>query len=160
MKHRLRNPMTIEEANRRFWTRVNKTDSCWLWTAATNGVGYGMCCLPLSKMLAHRRAYELCVGPIPEGLVLDHLCRNPGCVNPEHLQPVTQKENSLRGISPMAQNASKLYCRRGHKFSGSNLRIDPKSGSRKCKACDAENARRYRKAHAVGLAVTLAATGR
>lgn len=85
----------------RFWPKVNKTDSCWLWTGAKTGAGYGMIreVGHGGKMLmAHRVAYELLVGPIPEGLFLDHLCRTPLCVNPAHLEPVTCRENMRRGL--------------------------------------------------------------
>jgi HNH endonuclease len=103
---------TVEE---RFWARVQKTETCWLWIGADNGSGYGRFYpAPRQSVAAHRFAYELLVGPIPEGLQLDHLCRNPPCVNPAHLEPVTNRENSLRGISPLADNARKTHCPRGH----------------------------------------------
>lgn len=84
----------------RFWPKVERVeDGCWLWTASLTGDGYGRISLggkfgPMG--LAHRVAYELLVGPIPEGLELDHLCRVRRCVNPEHLEPVTHAENVRR----------------------------------------------------------------
>lgn len=81
----------------RFWRFVRKTDSCWLWTGCTSRA-YGMFQISRSipRVYSHRFAYELLVGPIPEGLELDHLCNNPLCVNPAHLQPVTHAENCRR----------------------------------------------------------------
>lgn len=81
----------------RFWLRVHKTDDCWLWTSTLRR-GYGRFWIAPGRFVpAHRFAYELLVGPIPEGLELDHLCRNPACVNPAHLDPVTHRENVRRG---------------------------------------------------------------
>ena len=92
----------------RFWSRVNKTDTCWLWTGALGTGGYATIRLPGSRqqLRAHRWAYEYFVGPIPEGLTLDHLCRVRHCVNPAHLEPVTMRENLLR--SPDTQASRKL----------------------------------------------------
>lgn len=82
----------------RFWSKVNKTDTCWLWTRCRDGHGYGQFVLrDQKKVLAHRFAYELVVGPIPEGLDIDHLCRVRLCCNPAHLEPVTRSENLYRG---------------------------------------------------------------
>lgn len=82
---------TVEE---RFWKKVDKTASCWNWTAAKNYLGYGSFSTGTSQSCqAHRYSYELAKGPIPEGLVIDHKCHNPSCVNPDHLRAVTQKQN-------------------------------------------------------------------
>jgi hypothetical protein len=81
----------------RFWEKVDKTDTCWLWTGSSDRLGYGRFSTWPSVTLAHRFAYELLAGPIPDGLVIDHLCRTPSCVNPDHLEPVTQRENLRRG---------------------------------------------------------------
>ena len=86
----------------RFWSRVVKSDDCWEWAGAHDNHGYSKTSFEYRDMAAHRVAYELVVGPIPEGLTIDHLCRNRGCVNPAHLEPVTQRENTLRGVSPAA----------------------------------------------------------
>lgn len=118
----------------RFWSRVNKTDSCWLWTGGLNNTGYGVYKAYGKAYFSHRFSYELLVGPIPEGLVLDHLCRVITCVNPEHLEPVTQHENILRGTGFSAIHAAKTHCSRGHEYSGNNTYSY--RGSRYCKQCD------------------------
>ena len=89
-----------QDPQQRFWAKVNKTPDCWLWTGGKTGHGYGVFSLHGRDVRAHRAAYEFLVGAIPSGLVIDHLCRVPACVNPEHLQPVTQQINCLRqGLS-------------------------------------------------------------
>jgi HNH endonuclease len=87
---------TTEE---RFWEKVNKTDSCWLWIAAVTHDGYGRFKLNKTHVLSHRFAYEQIKGTIPKGMQLDHLCKIKHCLNPEHLEPVTPQENSKRGNS-------------------------------------------------------------
>lgn len=82
----------------RLWAKVDKSGECWLWKGAINEHGYGHMRSEGRFVRPHRVAYELLVGPVPEGLVLDHLCRTPACVNPAHLEPVTQSENLKRGI--------------------------------------------------------------
>ncbi len=106
---------------------------CWEW-AGTRFRGYGMIGVRgLENRRAHRVSYETFVGPIPDGLTIDHLCRNRGCVNPAHLEPVTNKVNVLRGVGPTAVNARKTHCCRGHEFTPENTLLS--SGRRYCRAC-------------------------
>jgi hypothetical protein len=122
-------------AEERFWARVVVADGCWLWTGYRLHNGYGSLMANGKKnTLAHRFAYELLVGPIPDGLTLDHLCRVRNCVNPAHLEPCTMAENALRGVGPTAVNARKTHCKRGHEFTPQNTYARP-DGGRECKAC-------------------------
>lgn len=136
----------------RFADNIALTESgCIVWLGGLNGVGYGQFYKGRSsldetgKTYAHRWSYEYHVGPIPDGLHLDHLCRNRRCVNPDHLEPVTIRENLLRGESPSAKHAVKTHCPAGHPYSGSNLHLTP-SGQRKCRACDRTRAAARRRA--------------
>lgn len=127
----------------RFWPKVEKTESCWLWRAAIKPNGYGYFRVSDTRMaFAHRVAHELTKGPIPDGQVIDHLCRVHHCVNPDHLEAVTQRVNTLRGRGPAAWLASKTRCHRDHPFDEGNTRIT-KKGYRQCRACErVRNARR------------------
>lgn len=113
------------------------TDSgCWLVRRRTLA-GYGQVVRSGRPRLAHRMSYELFVGPIPEGLDLDHLCRNRPCCNPEHLEPVTRRENLMRSpIAPAAINAAKTHCPRGHLYDEQNTYLS--QGKRSCRACKFE----------------------
>lgn len=128
----------------RFWAKIHESASgCWLWTGAKAGPGeqYGYIRMGGRSLRSHRVAYEALVGPIPPGLQLDHLCRVRACVNPEHLEPVTHRENAHRGIGPWADNARKTHCVRGHPFDAENTAVY--NGKRSCKQCnrDKTNAR-------------------
>ena len=92
---------------------IDTTTGCRLWPRAKS-LGYGRIKFDGRLDLAHRVAYRLAVGPVPDGKVLDHLCRNPSCINADHLEPVTMRENILRGTGPTAMNAAKTHCVRGH----------------------------------------------
>lgn len=129
---------TIEE---RFWSKVDKSGDCWLWTAGRTSLGYGQFSISRKPLLSHRFAYILLVGPIPDGLQLDHLCRVRHCVNPKHLEPVTGAENTRRGVGPSAANARKTSCVNGHAFTEENTYIY--GGDRNCRTCRNEASRRY-----------------
>lgn len=120
-----------------FWEKVNKTESCWLWTGGLTAMGYGSFRAQHEHgvtRVAHRFAYLTLVGPIGDGLELDHLCRVRHCVNPAHLEPVTHRENVRRGGGPTAANARKTHCINGHPLTGSNLQ--PGRKQRRCRECD------------------------
>ena len=117
-----------------FWDRAERAPSgCWLWPTRSV-VGYGTITVAGRAVGAHRRAYELARGPIPAGMTLDHLCRVRACVNPDHLEIVTLRENVLRGIGPSAVNAAKETCKLGHPFDEANTRYR-KDGRRECRTC-------------------------
>lgn len=127
--------MGVSEADlRRFAQKVRPVASgCWLWIG-DQAHGYGRFVNNLRRLTpAHRFAYELWVGPIPEGLTLDHLCRNPPCVKPAHLEPVTVRINILRSDGLAAKEARQTHCKRGHPFDMFNTRWE--YGWRRCRAC-------------------------
>lgn len=130
-----------------FWHTVRQGPGCWEWAGVHTALGYSRIYIDGKYHLAHRFAYELLVGSIPVGMVLDHLCRNPGCVNPDHLEPVTDAENIRRGQGFAAQAARRTHCPQGHPYSGDNLRVTPQ-GYRICVTCrrtnDREKKRRIR----------------
>ena len=124
----------------RFMEKVRESsDGCWEWAAEVGNSGYGRFWVGGSrKSLAHRWAYEYYVSPIPEGLVIDHLCRNKVCVNPEHLEPVTTSVNVLRGDGPAIKASTrwkKTHCPKGHEYSEDNTHVSPR-GDRVCITCN------------------------
>jgi hypothetical protein len=126
----------------RFWAKVHKTDTCWLWTGGKSPNGYGHFSDRPWQGGAHRWAYEHLVGPIPSGLCLDHLCRVRHCVRPEHLEPITQRENLLRGRTLQAANRAKTHCIHGHPFDDENTLIYREH--RYCRTCHRERERHRR----------------
>lgn len=125
----------------RFWAKVQKTDTCWLWMACTGADGYGKFFLGGKRHRSHRVAYVTLVGPIPEGMQLDHLCRVRSCVNPDHLEPVTSAENTRRGLAG-ALNAEKSECPRGHEYSPENTYAY--RGRRNCRTCAHDRGMKFR----------------
>ena len=119
----------------RFHQMFSRTPSCWIWKQCPDSRGYGTFYVGKRPYRAHRWAYEHFVGKVPDGLVLDHTCKTPLCVNPDHLEPVTQRENVMRGASPLALKARQKLCMRGHELT---LKSD---GHRYCKTCNAARLR-------------------
>ena len=115
------------------YTIAPDQSGCWHWVGVTNPFGYGRVRFDGKLRMAHRVSYEAYIGPIPDGLDIDHLCRNRSCVNPWHLEPVTERENTLRGISIAAVNAKKTHCDAGHAFDAENTWHF--RGGRHCRAC-------------------------
>ena len=138
----------------RLWRGVDKNGpisdyrpdlgSCWIWKGRLKTTGYGRVWTEGRRSVpAHVAIYKLLVGPIPDGLFLDHLCRVRACVNPDHLEPVTNRENLLRGNTFVARNVAVTHCPQGHPYAGDNLYVRP-NGKRHCRACHkAEQHERY-----------------
>lgn len=128
-------------AGRRFWSRVSgdSHEECWEWRGTLRKDGYGQFSVDGRALMAHRFAYEFMVAPIPDGLQLDHLCRNRSCVNPWHLEPVTPQVNTLRNTGPSAINAVKAACPAGHPYDDANTRT--KGNRRVCRECTRQAAR-------------------
>lgn len=132
----------------RFWKKINKKDDCWVWTAGQDGHGYGMFFDSVKKVnvKAYRWSYENFIGLVPNNLQLDHLCRNRICVNPNHLEPVTQQENIKRGEAGknlIEMQLSKVLCPKNHKYDKENTYIRP-DGGRGCRKCRAEANKKQR----------------
>lgn len=152
--------MTIGDSRlpQRFWDKVKVVENtyrpdsgpCWLWMGSHNSNGYGNITIgsrtdSTRKVVnAHRFAYEVLIGPIPDGLEPDHLCRNPGCVNPRHIEPVTHHENILRG-NDGKYNSDKTHCPKGHPYDENNTSIY--HGHRSCKACKRERDAKQHRSH-------------
>jgi HNH endonuclease len=130
----------------RFWDKAHPMeDGCWLWSGFINRGGYAHFSASHTVCVrAHRLAYEVLVGQITEE-TLDHLCRQPSCVNPNHLEPVSYAENVLRGTGLAAMNARKVSCKRGHALLGYNLVITGQ-GNRSCRTCGVMRTRARRAA--------------
>lgn len=130
----------------RFWSKVDITGdehSCWNWVAARGGEGYGRFGVGHRTRLAHRISYEMVFGDIGAGMQIDHLCRNRACVNPWHLEPVTQQENIRRGQCG-AHQRNKTYCPAGHAYAVSARLYPGRPSARVCRTCKTDHQRLYR----------------
>lgn len=124
-------------------------NGCWIWQGSKNKGGYGLSFIfennQSRTIFAHRLSYEVFIGVIPKGLVIDHLCRNRSCINPEHLEPVTVKINTNRGIGSWANRLPRTYCKYGHKLTKLNTRYtSDKPGYKICRICAAKANKEYR----------------
>ncbi len=127
-------PQAKNSVERIMAEQVSFSGDCWNYTGGKDRDGYGRTCINGRRGRAHRMVDEALVGPIPEGVVIDHLCRNRSCLNPDHMEPVTNSENVKRGQNVVAINAKKTHCPKGHPYSGENLYVCPR-GWRQCRAC-------------------------
>lgn len=123
---------------REFWDLIEVTDGCWLWTGYIDRGGYGR---HGRHGYAHRMMYEMAVAPIPDGLVIDHLCKVRHCVNPDHMDSVTNAENSMRGDGPMAEKARQTHCIHDHEFTPENTLNH--GGRRACRECNRIRCRQW-----------------
>lgn len=120
-----------------FWPKVQRTEGCWTWMANRTVRGYGLFTYGGHTHSVHRLSYELLVGPIPDGLQIDHLCRNPPCVNPAHLEPVTFAENQRRRFVLLT------HCKRGHEQTDQNVIVGG-DGGRRCRLCQRDRIREWK----------------
>lgn len=119
--------------------QIQPHSECWIWMGALHHAGYGHVTRRGGARRVHRYVYEMLVGEIPRGLVLDHLCRTRACCNPAHLEPVTQAENLRRGAQDYA---GRTHCKHGHEFTAENTNITPQ-GARQCRECNRIKQRSY-----------------
>lgn len=138
----------------RFFAKVDKTDTCWIWTASLNHKGYGQFQSSTygRPMLAYRFAYLMLVGEVPEGLVLDHICEVKACVNPQHLEPITNQENLIRGgvgQKNAEHHKSRTHCRNGHEYTEENTSYWNRKSrgvlTRRCNLCYTKQQEKFSK---------------
>lgn len=136
----------MSELLERLMARSDRSGECWLWIGYVDPYGYANIKVDGHYKKAHRVAYELLVGPIPDGHQIDHLCRVRKCINPAHLEPVTARENTMRSpIALAAVNAAKTHCPQGHPYDEANT-IVRSCGRRRCRACNTSENRQKRSA--------------
>lgn len=122
----------------RFWSNVDKSGSCWLWTGRLNDTGYGVFFTGKRDYVSHRVSFWALRGPFALEMMIDHICRVRRCVNPDHLRVATSRENTLAGVGASAINARKTHCIRGHRLDGENVQMRKRPGKppeRRCLAC-------------------------
>lgn len=125
----------LEHIDRFYANVVMGPEQCHVWVGNNRGNGYGRIRFDGRVVSPHRWIYEHYKGPIPTGLQIDHLCRNTLCVNPKHLEAVTQRENLLRGTNQVALQAQQTHCKHGHEFTPENTYVGPTKGDRQCRTC-------------------------
>lgn len=131
-----------------FYSQIEITNNCWNWTGKLDSDGYGLSqdlknIIGFKTNRAHRVAYYIAVKDLISGLTIDHLCRNRRCVNPAHLEEVTNVENVLRGENFTAINARKTHCYNGHPFNEANTYNPPNAKARICRICQTNNNRKW-----------------
>lgn len=152
MQERHLNLSNRELMRERLLRRVAVTGACWLWTGPVNHEGYARMRVPgwPTKWAIHRVSYEVFIGPILKGLTIDHLCRNPSCVNPAHLEPVTMEVNIRRGFGIGMRNQAKRACSNGHEYVDGSYHIEQIGNGkvgRRCILCRRAREKRNRAAH-------------